>query len=192
MTRHDSSSTIATPEAVLYDPSDHAGFWRRLLIIAVDLVVVLAIIVGVAAAWTLLTPYAEAAPNSGLIVGLGAGYLYWVVLKLTPVGTLGYLLTGAKLVDLKGHRPSLLTATGRSLLLVGFRSLFLLDALWPMSDRSGQTLRDKLTGTRVVKRSAKPVGTGTLALVAFNILGLSLILREVKTSPESGPGDGIE
>jgi uncharacterized RDD family membrane protein YckC len=106
--------------------------------------------------------------------------LYLTVLKRTDFGTLGYWLTGVKIVNLKGKRPSLWQMTFRFIMLILGPFNFIVDVLWLGGDEHRQTLRDKVVGTYVVKDEAIPLGEGEQTLVPYFFLTWCLMFREVK------------
>ena len=83
-------------------------------------------------------------------------FMVLAVLKRTDISTPGFWIFGIKIVDLQGRKPSLLKMIFRCLLLAPF-NLFT-DLMWLTSEKSRQTLRDKVAGTYVIKRSATPLG----------------------------------
>src|SRR5262245_42654569 len=94
-----------------YSPADYAGLFRRFTIIFVDLsVLILAWI-----ALQLLTGGATTRATVWMWVGFSFAYL---VLLEASFGTLGFLLTGVKILTLKGERPSIVRMTFRLLLWV--------------------------------------------------------------------------
>jgi uncharacterized RDD family membrane protein YckC len=113
-------------------------------------------------------------------------YLYLTVLKRSEVGTLGYILTGVRIVNIEGKRPSMLQMTGRMLPLLPLPLLPLtlpFDLAWVVDDPHRQTLRDKWVGTFVVRRNARPIGT---APVRYKRIGFAEI-GQVERFPQPSP-----
>src|SRR5262249_30006655 len=133
---------------------DYAGFLRRLIIIMVDLLVILVVGVVILMAWDLARPGVES-PIPGLL-WIGIAYLYLTLLRGSQSRTLGYILTGVRIINLKGERPSYFWMNMRlSLWLLGPINP-IVDLLWFWGDENRQMLRDKLTGTYVIRRGADP------------------------------------
>ncbi|HEV3028170.1 MAG TPA: RDD family protein, partial [Planctomycetota bacterium] len=102
-----------------YVPSDYAGLFRRFAIIAIDLGVVILAFVALKAVQLWLQPDdASRITRSEFWFCVGLSYVYFVCLEASALGTLGFLLTGVKIVTLKGERPSCLRMTFRLLLWI--------------------------------------------------------------------------
>jgi uncharacterized RDD family membrane protein YckC len=164
-------------KGVFYSSKDYAGIPRRLFILAIDFSVLACI--------SFVIFNLPVLPGSKKILGfillaiLFITFYYMVVLKRSDRGTLGYLLTGVRIVDLEGNRPSILTMTFRFLLLVYGPFNFILDIFWLGGDKDKQTLRDKVVGTYVINRQAVPVGNGTQKYVQYSLMTYSILFREV-------------
>lgn len=169
--------------AVCFDRRDYAGLGRRVAIICIDLVgaAVLCFVVffGLAFACFLQNPANEDLPSYTLLLLLLVVYLYLTVLKRSEVGTLGYILTGVRIIDIEGKRPSLLQMTGRLLPLPLFPLTLPFDLAWVVDDPHRQGLRDKWVGTFVVRRNAQPIGTAPIRYKRLGFAGLFLIFPEV-------------
>lgn len=98
------------------------------------------------------------------------------------VGTLGYLITGVRVVDIYGNRASVMRMTGRFIWLFIMPFSFILDILWLISEETHQTLRDKTVGTYVIKKRAVPLGSGPIVIKVMSLVGLCLRVREVVQS----------
>jgi uncharacterized RDD family membrane protein YckC len=110
--------------------------------------------------------------------------MYFVILKRTSVGTLGYFLASARIVDLDGNRPSISRMTYRFLLSAFGPLSIVYDCLWLCNDQNKQTLRDKLAGTYVVDINAKPAGHGQKILTPISFFLLFYSFTEVKRPNE--------
>src|SRR5262249_5097158 len=108
-------------------------------------------------------------------------YAYLVPLEAC-VGTLGFVLTGTKIVDLHGRPPSWGRMTLRLLLCAFWLNnlCLLIDLLWFAENDHRQTIRDLVAGTYVVRKSAAPSGDGKVAFVYYFLFGLALRVREVQ------------
>jgi hypothetical protein len=82
------------------------------------------------------------------------------------------------LVDLQGNRVSLWRSTCRFLFLF-FHLGNCIDLVLLSHDRNRQTLRDKLTGTYVVRRGARPLGYGPIGYPTYFVAGFSFVFSEV-------------
>ena len=161
------------PEApapgVVYADGDYAGFFRRFAIIGVDLAVL-------AGLWGLLSAFEMS--RTVFYVGAGLTWAYLTLLE-TTLGTLGFWLTGTRIVTLEGKRPGVFRMTFRLLLWIFGPINAFVDFFWLAGDAYKQTLRDKFAGTLVVRKAATPVGTGDIRLNRYQFLGFSLVFYEV-------------
>ena len=110
-------------------------------------------------------------------------WAYMVPLKNSRLGTAGYALFRLKVVNLRGQKPSVLRMTFRLMAGVAINPFF--DVIWSASDDSHQAMRDKLSGTYVVRRRCLPVGTGAIVKARLFLLMLPLLYREVARGPEA-------
>lgn len=120
--------------------------------------------------------------NDALVVKVWIlfSYLYLSVLKCTRAGTVGYIVTGVRLVDLRGERPSLWRTLYRALFLVLGPITLFIDIFWIGGDDNRQSLRDKLAGSYVIRRSAQPAGRGPIAAHRVFLLCYTFPFPEVK------------
>lgn len=171
---------------VLFRREDCAGIFRRLLATFVDGTLLFLFLVGwwLACRFTLVG-VAGAVPG-WLWFGssLSAALLYFVVLKRSDIGTVGYRLAGIRVIGLDGgpaghwamfHR----FAVGGLWVFTG-SLMFILDLVWLGGDDQRQTIRDKMAGTLVVRRNAIPIAQGRQTVRLYSFVGWSLFLREVK------------
>ena len=115
-----------------------------------------------------------------LVLGsLVLAYAYLVFLKRS-LGTPGYWITGVRIVDLFGKRPSIIRMTGRFLWLAFSPLSLVLDLIWLTGEETRQTLRDKVVGINVVRKKAVPAGTGPEKIKVISIAGLYLRFREIE------------
>ncbi len=113
-------------------------------------------------------------------------FAYFVLLKRSRYRTLGYVMAGARVVNLQGERPSILSLVGRLLFVAGGPANFLIDLLWISSDPSRQAIRDKFAHTYVVRKTATPEGSGRIVYRTYNMLGTTFLFQEVQM-----PGVGV-
>ena len=166
------------PDGVFYSLKDHAGLGRRILILAIDgLVLYFGYLVSkTALGWGAL---GSASPYVCAFGFATFCYLYLAVLARSRFGTLGYTVASVQVVDLTGARPSLACMSFRTAFALLGPLNVLLDLLWVGSDSNRQALRDRLPGTYVVRKGAVPAGVGPLRHVLIWFLGYGLIMREV-------------
>jgi hypothetical protein len=180
----ETSPKIAANEGVLYSDSDYAGLIRRFVIVIVDF----AVLFCAEMAFTYLLYY-ELDPVGDPEVLLlwswfGFAYVYLVVLKPSAVRTLGYWLTGVRIVDYKEKSPSLIRMTFRLLLWALGPVNPLIDFFWLGGDRHRQAFRDKIVGTYVIKRRASPIGYGKRKAAYYNFMAATFIFWEIQPAEE--------
>ncbi len=164
---------------VYYAPQDYAGLARRLIVIFLDALVLAVILAGVLAVSGVLGVQGPAGAHGAAAVFVASAFGYLVVLGNSHVGTLGYMATGVRVVDLMGGRPSLLQMTARVLFAGSAWLNVLLEVWWLGGDADRQALHDKLAGTYVVRKGAHPLGQGEQRYVLYDIGGWTWIFREV-------------
>jgi uncharacterized RDD family membrane protein YckC len=171
---------------VHFPPGAYAGLLRRCVILVIDLAVV--VLLGVVSAVANLAVFEGAAGAVFLGTWLLISYAYLVPLEASS-GTLGFLLTQTKIVDLYGRPPSLGRMTLRLLLCAfwGVRWFLLIDLLWSAGNDCRQTIRDMLAGTYVVKNGAAPSGRGDVVFVYYFLFGFALRVPEVQQPRQLGP-----
>jgi uncharacterized RDD family membrane protein YckC len=174
-----------------YDMGDYAGVIRRFFIIAVDSCVAIGALIVLVAVQSIINPHKPAQISEVILCWwIGFCFAYFVVLEASPLGTLGFLLTGVKIVTLEGKRPSILRMTFRFLLWILGPINAIIDLYWMTGDDFKQTLRDKYASTLVIRKRAVPAGTGEIRLNRYQILSYSFVFYEV-TRPNrqfSNPG----
>ena len=172
---------VPSGEGIYFAPADCAGLSRRFLIAAIDY----GIIVAVGRALQSLVGSNRSSPAWATGAWIALAFAYFVFLE-SRSGTVGYLLTGVRILTLKGERPTLLRMAFRYLLWALGPIDPLVDLLWAGGDDQRQTLRDKFSGTLVVKRKAGPVGRGKVRFNRYTMLGwLSLGFYEVDRPPSA-------
>ncbi len=172
----------AVQRAVCFDRRDYAGPVRRVVIVCIDFVaaVVLSfgVLVGVWWVWLIRYPQSDPPPEALWVVP-AVVYLYLTVLKRSRIRTMGYLLTGVRIVNIEGKRPSLLQMTVRMLPLPLVPLTLLFDLAWVVDEPQRQTLRDKWAGTYVVRRGTQPIGTAPVRYKRIGCCGLFFIFPEI-------------
>ena len=170
-------------EGVYHAAGDYIGVVRRIVIILIDLSVIFA--AGLALAMTLVfmtlqvpQQTANRAALIGLLLYAVLVVAYLTVIKASRLRTVGYRMTGTKIVDLNGRRPSFLRMLFRlSLWTLGMMPL--LDLFWAGIDPDRQAIRDRYAGTCVVRHRAQPAGRGEIHLVYYLACGYALFYPRV-------------
>ncbi len=182
-----------THRAVCFDRRDYAGPVRRAVIVCIDFVAAIVlsvgVLIGVLYVWFVRHPQSDL-PAQALWVLPGVAYIYLTLLKRSRIRTLGYILMGVRVVDIRGGRPSLLQMTVRMAPLLPVPWSLLFDLGWILDEPQRQTLRDKWAGTLVVRRKAKPIGTAPIRYKRIGFSGLFLIFPEAdlaRRTVESSP-----
>ncbi len=178
------SPKITPSEGVLYSDSNYAGLFRRFVIVIVDAAVVFFAGMTFAFLWYyVLDPFGD--PDAMLIWSWGGfSYVYLAVLKPSPVRTLGFWLTGVRIVNYKGTAPSLIRMTFRLFLWVLGPINPVIDFFWLGGDRHKQTLRDKFAGTYVIKCRASPIAYGKRKAAHYHVMGFIFIFWEIQPAEE--------
>jgi uncharacterized RDD family membrane protein YckC len=149
---------------VYYARSDYVGFGRRTLILAVDGFILAVILFGLWLAFRIVGVPQFIFPAAAMLTA----WLYLVVCKRSSWRTVGYVLTGTRIVNLKGERPSLFALTFRSLLWTFGPGVFFWDLLWSGIDEDRKTLRDCYAGTYLINERATPIGVGEIHLTYYD------------------------
>jgi uncharacterized RDD family membrane protein YckC len=166
--------------AVIYLAGDHIGTLRRLLIDVIDTaIVVIASLFPTLVAFAVLSDVQTAALVM-LVAWSVIWTLYFVILKGSRFRTVGYVLAGARIVNLRGERPGYVSLLGRLAFAVLGPFNFFADLLWVSSDPCRQALRDKFAHTYVIRRNAVPVQTGRIVYRVYFAFGMTLQFAEVK------------
>ena len=170
-------------QGVYYAADDYIGIGRRIVILFVD-ALVLAMLLGIlVVAWIVIRGWP---PILLTILIFSVAWLYVVFFKQSPRRTVGLWLTGCRVVNLQGNKPSLYALTVRSLLWMFGPFNLLFDILWCGLDDDKQTLRDRFAETCLIKDSATPIGTGEIHLTYFDIGTFNLAYpRVVHPKPKS-------
>ena len=164
---------------VYFRRDDYAGFWLRLLIDLIDALVIATVCLGTTIAFDLPLMASIWILNLYLATCAIVVFCYFVVLKRSKIGTLGYLVGRVRIVGLDGRPATLRALTFRTLFIL-LGPLGCVDSFWIAGDPHRQALRDKFSQTYVVKRKAAPVGTGKVVFAYYEICGYHSILREVE------------
>jgi len=166
---------METIRGIYFRRDDYASFWLRLLVDLID-----AATAGVLCCVAILALWVFVPPGLVLFVCAAISFGYFVLLKRSPGGTLGYRLGGVRIVRLDGQRVGLLALTVRMLFMVLGPANYLLDLVLMTNDIHRQALRDKFTDTYVIKKHAVPAGSGKVVRRYYEILFYNFLFREVE------------
>lgn len=165
-------------DGVYFADSDYIGFSPRIMILLVDSICVLAIWFLVAAAFAYFNLVGTYDRLLFTFI-FAATWFYLVPLKRSRFRTVGYKLVGAKLVTLRGEKPSLLMLTFREMMWLFGPIGLIIDLVFCGIDSDSQTLRDRFTNMCLVKNSSQPIGRGEIHLAYTNMMGYSFALPRV-------------
>jgi uncharacterized RDD family membrane protein YckC len=165
---------------VFYRQEDYISVGKRLLIDTVDTIVALVASLAITLLLVLIVPEGEMLGTGILATWVAIWIGYFVLLKRSRYRTFGYMLAGARVVNLQGEVPSIASLLGRLLFVVGGPANFLLDLVWVSSDPARQAIRDKFAHTYVIRKAAVPTGTGTIVYRTYNMFGTTFLFQEVK------------
>ncbi|TWU59734.1 RDD family protein [Rubripirellula tenax] len=169
-------------DANYYEPTDYAGFGKRLIAMLIDsiVIVVIGIILWMPFLVLILSEVIQSDPSGiFLLAFLAAIWVYLAPVKRSNFGTIGYRLLGIKLVSAKGGRPSLISMTIRMMMWMFGPFNLVLDLLWLGADTESQSLRDCYLGTYLINRNATPIGSGPVHLTRYNAMGFALAYPRV-------------
>ncbi len=164
-----------TVGGVYFQRDDYASFWLRLLVDLID-----AVIAVVLCSLAFLALWVFAPLNLILFAWAAIFFCYFVLLKRSRAGTLGYRMGGVRIVGIDGQRAGLIPLTVRMLFMVLGPINYLLDLAWMANDTHRQALRDKFADTYVVKKRAVPAGSGKVVHRQYEILFYNFLFREVE------------
>jgi hypothetical protein len=100
-------------QGVYFASDDYVGIMRRVVILVVDLAVLITVLILFD---TLYIAIARDFSDTFIITYLICVWAYLTVLKASRIRTVGYWLTGSRILNLRGRRPSIIRMTFRLLL----------------------------------------------------------------------------
>lgn len=168
-----------TTQGVFYDIPDLAGVGRRLLIILIDVIVLVLLYLML----SLIAQFVESISEIFWILCLLVPFLYLAVLPATPLGTVGYIVTGVRLVDLQGRQAALWQSMYRFGLLAFGPYDLLADIIWVGGDPNRQCLRDKIARTYMIRRHAVPAGSAPIRYMLYYMFTYNIMFAEVGRPP---------
>lgn len=170
---------------MIYDPNDYVGLFRHLVIFAIDGMVVWFGLVVIAILFTLVQQMTQTTLNAFKVLAMLI-FVWWYLtaLKRSQFRTLGYWLTGVRIVTLYGEPPTLGRMTLRVMLLFswvfGYPIDVFTDFVWTTMGDDRQMFRDVMSGTRLIRGDAKPIGYGQVNYCLWTGLGRTFFYARVR------------
>ena len=162
---------------VFFARDSYAGLMRRILVMLIDGMVLIAagVAIWVPLVMLLWDPQTGRTPDAlFFMLWTALIWFYLTIIKRSRCRTVAYRLLGLQIVTTCGTRPTLAVMTLRLLIWVFGPFSFILDLLWVGVDTEQQTLRDCYAGTYVVRANSQPVGVGPMHLTRYFGAGLAL------------------
>lgn len=175
--KSDSTDITGSDTGVFYHEDDYASFSRRVTAALIDI----AVIIVFSSLILLFTRFLndQIRINSSYLFLISLTLVYFTFFKRSKFRTLGYILTGIKVVDLSGSMPSLYNMFMRLVIFVSGPYDYSKSIELIKTEKTKQSLRDKYLGNYVVNVNAKPIGSGPIVLVA-NRYGSRRVFRYKK------------
>jgi uncharacterized RDD family membrane protein YckC len=172
----------------IYRKSDYAGVIVRILIDLMDFTTL-----GISCLATIAIASYSGVEQPRVLSFLGfawiiLGFVYLGPLKATGIPTLGYRIFKVKLVNAQGGKADFWQASGRALFLFFGPANFLLDLFWIYGEAPRQALRDKFSGTYLIKNSATIVSQGKVASKVLHVMGYRMRIEEIQIHTEEKAG----
>ncbi len=154
--------TFSTPESMNFE---YAGFWRRFMAFLFDCLVLLGFTTALSLFFREIRPFVfipdtfvffssqNAGSPTGFMMSLIPAWLYYAIQESTKMqATLGKMIAGIQIADLKGTRISFSRATLRHFGKILSALIFFIGFLMIGFTRKKQGLHDKIAGCLVIKR----------------------------------------
>ncbi|MBF0197815.1 MAG: RDD family protein [Planctomycetes bacterium] len=165
---------------VYYDTDDYAGFFRRLIIICVDLFVFCSLIsFGLILDEVLYDSFESYYEEYCTFGALILTYIYLTVIKISRFGTFGLALTNCKIVSIYGKKPSMYNMSFRFLFLFLGPVNLIIDLMWLTLNPEKRTVRDCYSQTYVIRKNSKHIGESPVHLCRIHVLGAMLMYPTV-------------
>jgi uncharacterized RDD family membrane protein YckC len=139
--------TSNNSEGVFFDCESYAGFWQRLTVEVIDVLVIMTISATVTMLIASVFEPSEKLITVLFLLWAGLWFTYFVLLKRSRFGTLGYKLCNVRVVNLNGARPSILALSLRLMFAIIGPLNIIFDLIWLSGDDNRQALRDKFAKT---------------------------------------------
>ena len=164
---------------VFYHKDDYASFTRRVVAGIIDIYVIIVL----STLFLIFTRFLndQISLKSNYIFLIDMAFIYLTFLKRSKFRTIGYYITGIKIVDLSGCKPSLYNMFLRVIVLIIGTYDYSKSIELVKTELTKQTLRDKYLGNYVIKADAKPIGSGPIITVAKHYgMRQTLLYKKVK------------
>lgn len=165
-------------EGVYFAFDDYIGIMRRIIIFMVDATVLLALLVAIEIVYVLLT---DDFVSSTIPISVWSfsvwGYL--TIVRASRIRTVGYWVTNARILNLRGTKPSVFRMTYRLLLSIFFLYNIFYDLIWATVDEDRQSLADCFAGTCVVKKNSSPQGRSEIHFTYYCAIGFVYFYQRV-------------
>jgi len=184
------SKSAEAEYGAIYDRKDYLGFGRRLSIVLIDIIafsliaMLLVVVVGIISTAAGMSDEDPRFLQYCFVVIVIAALIYFPVLKCTRIGTVGYRLLKARLVNLKGEQASLIKSTMRFMFVFIGPFNFLFDLIWLGGNNHKQGFRDLFVGTYVIRRNAEPVSRGRIVYPTYDVVSWHFTCSEVEDNRE--------
>ena len=174
---------------IYFRREDYASFPVRVFVDIVDLIVFALFCLAVMAVLSVIFSDGESAFRLMFLTWLAGAFFYFVVLKRSAFGTLGYRLGRVRVVGLDGRSPGYWSMILRLLFGMLGPLNWVLDLSWLIGDANRQSLRDKFANTYVIKAMSQIAGEGPVVFRYYSICGCTWLFREVEAAPNSSARD---
>ena len=162
---------MSTPIGPVYAAQDYAGFIRRTIAMAIDLLILYGLWYAAGEIICYIAPdgwfdedgcMSDAAELNYYFSLWPLAAIYMLGLRMTRGGTIGYRIVGIRYAYALGDRPPFYLIIYRAFIAVFLLWFFFLDHIWIAFDERKQAWHDKVSGFYVVKRRAQPIGTARM------------------------------
>ncbi len=169
----------------IYSRDAYAGFLRRTAALVIDGIILLGFWAAAPELWYAAAPaewVTEASYAWLHYFLLIADLAYLLGMRLTEKGTVGYRIVGIRYAYVFSGKPILTMLAYRAVLALFLTWFFALNHIWILFDERKQAWHDKVSGFYVVKRNAKPIGTGQVVRRVIEFMMLTFEVWEPKRS----------
>jgi uncharacterized RDD family membrane protein YckC len=163
---------------VRFNDSAYLGFFSRLVIFILDLIVVISIC-SIGIYFNIGQQVGEASDNNYILyAALFLSYLYLTIIKASKIGTLGQIVTKSRILTIYGKRPSFIRMNFRLMFWAIGPINTLSDLVFLTFIREKRSLRDCYSDTIVVKKGTEPVEVDIpVYFTRIFALGLNIMYR---------------
>lgn len=168
----------ARRKGVLYNSEDYTSVSLRVFIIIIDALSIIPLFIScyLAGEYQYKLELSDDFISYAYIFSFIISFLYLTIIKSSEIGTLGQFLTKTKVVNLYGEKPSFLVMVYRLLLWVLGPINIFSDIVFSTFNEEKRMLRDCLSNTLVVKKTASPIITdAVIGTTRAFVFGLNLL-----------------